>query len=191
MRRLIFILLSFAFSQISFAQLPAFKPDTNNRDRSIAFLQKYLMCDHDFVLSFRYWSRPASPYYVLAHTGETWEALEIGYAYRPVTDTSTIKRFVVPSDSAIHLLNELTKVGFWTMNNDSLAFNPVKAGVNTFDRPTHRFEILRNTEYRIVQAYAPDVFYKRVPQSLPHERFLLCEALFLSFWKSKPYSSHF
>ena len=183
MRFIFFIIASF-FGEAVFAQLPEFNSNTSCKDSAQSFLLKAAIADYDFVFAYSERNRFPSPFYILALKDNTWSAIEIHQHSSNRGEMASISKYSFPSDSAVYLLNELAKLGFWTLDNDSLRYDYEKLKiVRVFDASTEVFETFSKGKYRITESYSPDSYLINVPPSAPHRKFVFGRTLFLSVYK--------
>ena len=192
--RFLLCFLFFFISLVVLGQPSELKTNATKQDSSRTQLLKNLNGKYDFILGYTeesYWWSNKQVYQVLAYKSDTWEAFRIVSTKnkKGKTKSETLK-YGFDSDSAKQLIANLTKLGFWTFDRDSLNQKTVPLN-DSIDRMLHiddgvnyRFEVLTNGNYRIIESYEPETYYKKFPVMTIRKVFIDCRQLFLHAWKN-------
>ncbi|QHL87485.1 hypothetical protein GU926_08555 [Nibribacter ruber] len=174
--------------------LPHIEANTNAEERSNSVIYKAFHDQYDFLISYSeesYWWSNKLDYKILATKDETWYCLR--YTSKQKKDKSFSKPFItkqkIRKKKGDLLLDELSRLGFWTLNQDSLNYATkdndggrsmtytVSDGVN------YKFEILTKEGFKLISAYEPDYFLIELPEYKQRQKFIEARNVFKALCK--------
>ncbi len=178
----------------SFGQLPEIKTNVGEEIKLKSIVYDNLHLKYDFIISFNSQSYWSSKYYyqILAKKAENWDKITLvikknkkGNFLKP-----NIKKEKFSEQIAENLIAGLTSKSFWNLNRDSLNNDKVedkKTGTihkySLSDGTDFRFEIIKNTEFLLIDAYEPEYYLKKIPEVISRKTFISCANLFINVLK--------
>lgn len=115
-----------------------------------------------------------------------WESLTLSAKRKKNWKISRLKitKKAINNDLANGLIEDLNRNGFWTISNDSLSDNKRIVNDSTitrfakYDGITYKFEMLKGSQLRIIEAYEPEYFFQKIPEITTRKRFIESRDLF-------------
>ncbi|GAA4313786.1 hypothetical protein [Nibribacter koreensis] len=163
--------------------LPHIEASTNLHERNNSVIYKAFHDQYDFLISYSeesYWWSNRCEYRILATKDDAWYCLR--YTSKQKNDKSFSKPFItkqkIRKKKGDLLLDELSRLGFWTLNQDSLNYTTKHNGggrTTTYtvsDGVNYKFEILTREEFKTISAYEPDYFIQELPEYKQRQMFI-------------------
>lgn len=191
----LFLILLFIISINSNGQIPVLVTNTVHSDSIKSDLLNTFNKHYDFIIGYTadsWWGRKRKYTYTLALKNDKWYLIRYIRIYNLDSNGSRnkiikikTKRYKLNKHEVEKLLNTFENQRIWTLNTDSLNINERytnegKMFMSVSDGINHTFEFITKDRYRIVSAYAPEIYLERFPEYTQRENFIKCKTEFIS-----------
>jgi hypothetical protein len=149
---------------------------------------------YDFLIAYSeesYWWSNKRYYRILATKDGQWHCLR--HSSKQKKDKSFSKAIItrrrIRKESGEMLLGKLSRLGLWTLNQDSLNYTTKDNGggrsmtYTVSDGVNYKFEILTKEGFKLISAYEPDYFLTELPEYKQRQKFIEARNAFKALCK--------
>jgi len=179
------------------AQSPLFNSNTSEKDKEESIIYKNFHNQCDFIMAYSvssYWRGNTAQYNLLALKDGVWLK---GYLHTQKRKNNTWRKPLVvfkevDPDSASYIMKYLDSAGFYSLNRDSLNISERRVNDDNIQRITisdainYKFEILSRNDFLVIESYAPEFFFEKMPEIKSRGAFIKLRDWFLLKYKVLP-----
>jgi hypothetical protein len=186
----IIILIFLVFSGVkSNAQLPSLVGGIIENQKSGSIIYKNLKDKYDFIISYHIsggWTPgDTTVFQILALKDKSWKKILLKSSLRNLSGMPKIEVTNFKKQKAKQLMNELTRIGFWSLNNDSLNIKEIKPKIpsenfvnndtvvivadrirrySIVDGSSYQFEIIQKNVVKVYHCESPESYLSTFPE---------------------------
>jgi hypothetical protein len=177
----IFTVIIILFFVSSKAQLPSIENNQSEIKKAESIIYNLYNGKQDFLIAYTmesYWWSDKKYYEILIFRNNNWEKFSLRMMRKRNHEFSKpiISKQRINNDS-FKLIDDLTTLNFWSLKSEDLNItkhhkDSVVTKYSIDDGVNYKFEILTKNEFRIIEAYEPEYFLMKMPETVDREIFI-------------------